>query len=241
MSKYLKSKLLSEFAEIHHGTYVYSPPFKKEGKFNVDRDKLYKALDLDKKDSLFMGIQEHTDDIFVVKEPIHDGQIHMIPSNDALITNQKSIPLIVYTADCLPIFIYDPIKKVVAIAHAGWKGVLEKIAVKTIKKMEKEFGSKRKNVLVYVGPSIGPCCYDHATSGRSDLFKKYKEGEEERDGVFFINLWDALEQDLLEFGLPPENLENPRICTGCQKDGFASHHVEKEKRKSSNISMIEIV
>ncbi|MDD5732099.1 MAG: laccase domain-containing protein, partial [Patescibacteria group bacterium] len=96
-------------------------------------------------------------------------------------------------------------------------------------------------VLISVGPSIGPCCYDHKTPERFDLFKKYKDGAIKHDGKLFINLWDAIEQDLLEFGILPENFENPRVCTGCRNNGFASHHIEGDQRKTSNVSVIGMV
>ncbi|MDD5731670.1 MAG: polyphenol oxidase family protein, partial [Patescibacteria group bacterium] len=153
MDKPLQSKLLSQFPEINQGTYVYGPPFKVNVKFNINQNKLFKSLGLTGKDSLFIGLQEHTDNVFVVKNKTKIGELKMIPNTDALATNQKSVYLAVYTADCLPVFIYDPIEKVIAIAHAGWKGVLNKIVIKAIEKMEKEFGSNRKDVLISVGPS----------------------------------------------------------------------------------------
>ena len=241
MTDFEKSKLLSQFPEIKHGTYVYSPRFIIDGKLTADRDQLFKKLGLKEDDSLFMGILKHTDNVFVIKEKTGNGLLTKIPETDSLITNQKSVYLISYTADCLPIFIFDPIKKVVAMVHAGWKGVLNKIALKTITEMEDEFGSKREDVLVYIGPAIGPCCYDDKTPEKFEMFKKYKNATEKRDGKYFIDIKSAAKQDLLEFGILPDHLEISEICTGCRDNTFASHHIEGAERTASNLSVIALV
>lgn len=234
------SKLLSAFPEIDHGTSPYSPPFKKDGKLQIDQDRLFDFLKLSKNDHLFMGIEEHTDHIAVVREDGEEGKINLIPDTDALVTNKRSVYLMAYSADCLPVSVYDPVKKVVAIAHAGWPGVANKIVIKTLEKMEKEFGSNRKDVLVYVGPSIRSCCYDVDDPRKTEAFKDYPGAFVQRDGTTYLDLQGILKKDLLDFGISEENIEFSDICTGCNKEGFGSYHMEREKRTVTNVSIISI-
>ena len=79
---------------------------------------------------------------------------------DAQITNEKNIPLIVYWADCVPILLYDPISRVIASVHAGWRGSVSGIAFKVVRKMVEEFGCLAENIHAVIGPSIGPDNYE---------------------------------------------------------------------------------
>jgi len=87
---------------------------------------------------------------------------HLSPleNTDALVTNEKNLALALNFADCVPIIFFDPVKKVAAIAHAGWRGTVAKIAPKTVEKMVKNFSSKPKDIIALIGPAIGGCCFE---------------------------------------------------------------------------------
>lgn len=149
---------------------------------------------------------------------------------DALVTAEQGVPLSSYYADCVPVFLFDPVKKVVALAHAGWKGTVAKIGLKTVKKMAEVFGTKPADCLAGVGPSIGPCCYE--VSGQViGLFKKsFSNGEELAEflhpGKWRLNLWKANYHTLLEAGLPENNIAVASVCTSCRSDLFFSYRAE---------------
>ena len=102
--------------------------------------------------------QIHSDKIIIVDPAQHNFENP--PECDALITDKINIPLMVMVADCTPVLFFDPIKKVIAVAHAGRAGALKQIVPKTINKMSITYGTLAKNVLVVLGPSIGACCYE---------------------------------------------------------------------------------
>ena len=83
-----------------------------------------------------------------------------IAATDALITDEEDLPLLLCFADCTPILFLDPVRRAVGIAHGGWKGTVRRIAAKTVRRMQDEFGSRVEDILVGIGPSIGPCCYE---------------------------------------------------------------------------------
>ena len=84
----------------------------------------------------------------------------VIEATDSLMTNTKGVPLIAFFAVCVPVMFLDPQKKAIAITHAGWKGTVLKIGAKTVRKMAFEYGSNPKDLLVIIGPAIGPCHYE---------------------------------------------------------------------------------
>ena len=78
------------------------------------------------------------------------------------------------------------------------------------------------------------------TTEKFEVFKKYKNGAEKRDGRFYINLWAVVKQDLLKFGILSDHLEMSMVCTAEADNQFASHHIEGVKRKATNVSLIAI-
>ena len=109
-------------------------------------------------DRLILLRQVHQDRILILREP-HDP----LPSGleyDAVITDSPNRFLGIKTADCLPILVVDPVKKVIAAIHAGRQGTALQITGKVLKKMKIEFGCSPEDLWVALGPSIGPCCYE---------------------------------------------------------------------------------
>lgn len=98
--------------------------------------------------------QIHSDRVFSVATAGLQGE------GDAMITNIPGIGLTIRTADCLPILIADPRQHAVAAIHAGWRGVVAEIGTKTIQAMQREFGSEAEDLVVAIGPGIGPCCFE---------------------------------------------------------------------------------
>ncbi len=149
---------------------------------------------------------------------------------DALITNEAGVPLISYYADCVPLYIVDPVKRVVALAHAGWKGTVLKIGKKTVKKMIEAFGSEAKDIIVVIGPSIGHCCYEVDETVISKFNTNFTDTSSfvfpKDNGRFMLDLWTANSLALKEIGIKERNIVVSRLCTGCLTDMFFSHRME---------------
>ncbi len=154
-----------------------------------------------------------------------------IPDTDAMITNVRGLHLFSFYADCVPVYFNDPINRAVGIAHCGWKGTMGRIAVRTIQAMQHEYHSSLEQVQIFIGPGIGPCCFEI----QADLLAKVNA----EFGSFhdIINIgrkspftWDLKEtnrQQLLHFGVEPSHIETCNICTACNTDYFYSYRSEK--------------
>ncbi len=154
-----------------------------------------------------------------------------IECTDALITMEKNLPLSTYYADCVPIFILDPVTPAIGLAHAGWKGTAFGIGAKTVLKMEKVFGTKIKNLKIAIGPSIGPCCYQVDERIRGLFLKEFPAAleyfQDSKPGHWQLNLWEANKGSLTEIGLLEEQIITSRICTACNTELFFSHRKEQ--------------
>ncbi len=177
---------------------------------------------------MVLAHQTHSSNITIVKQ--HDtgkgafNNHSRLPNTDALITNIPEICLTILTADCVPILLFDPVCAVIAAAHAGWRGTVENISGKTIEQMKKVFGSQPKDILVGIGPSIGPCCFEIGEEV-AELFKiKIHDSVlQKKSGKWFANLWDANKYQLIQTGVLSEHIEIAEICTACPNSDFFSY------------------
>ena len=172
---------------------------------------------------VFWRQQVHRDTIILVKGNAASCQDH--PDADAFITNKKNVPIAIRTADCVPVFIYDAAKKVIGLAHAGWKGTHQEITKKTITKMQENYGSQWHDVWVYLGPAIRSCCY---TVGHE--FKAYfpQDAIDHDDGHISVDIIKANCRQIMQMGLNPLQVIDSEICTSCNHNYF-SYRRDKEK------------
>ena len=148
-------------------------------------------------------------------------------SADALITNEPNLPLVVFSADCGIILLYDPVHRVVGGAHAGWRGCAGGILQNTVEAMARKFGSRPWDLLAAIGPCICQCCFetdgdvpDAMTSALGGDAAPYLE---RRGAKWHVDLAGLNRQWLLRSGLLPEHIETAGLCTGCRPDLFWSH------------------
>jgi hypothetical protein len=153
-----------------------------------------------------------------------------LDDTDGLITNSKNTILITFYADCVPIYIYDSEKEIVALAHAGWKGTVGKIAWLTLQKMKSHYGTKTSQCLVVIGPSIGPCCYEVdenlVVRFKNAGFNINKLAKNNRPEHYLLNLWEANKEVVLQSGVPEDNVFVSGLCTSCNNDIFFSYRAE---------------
>jgi len=149
---------------------------------------------------------------------------------DALVTGDAGVPLSSYYADCVPVFLLDPVRKVIALAHAGWKGTVLKISLQVVKKMTAVYGTDPKDCLAGIGPSIGPCCYEVDGRVIGPLCEKFLSWRElalnVSPGKWRLDLWEANRRTLLEAGLKAENIIIARMCVSCRNDMFFSYRAQ---------------
>ncbi len=149
---------------------------------------------------------------------------------DALITNASGVPLISYYADCVPLYIVDPVRRVVALAHAGWKGTVMKIGKKTVAQMMAVFNSKVEDIIVVIGPSIGLCCYEVSEAVVAKFNTNFTDVSSfvfpKDEGKYMLDLWTANRLVLEEIGIKDRNIVVSRLCTGCSTEMFFSHRME---------------
>lgn len=154
---------------------------------------------------------------------------------DGLVTNEKGIVLVTQYADCTPLAFYDPVKKVVATSHAGWRGTVQEIAAKTVELMADRFGCDPAHILCGIGPNIGKCCYEVDDPVISEINKLgYLDTEKcydiKGDGKYMLDLREVNRQILVNSGIRPENIDVADLCTCCHSDVFHSHRATKGKR-----------
>ena len=146
-----------------------------------------------------------------------------IPDCDAIYTDIPNVPLFLFTADCVPVGIYDPVHHVVATVHAGWRGAIGHLPVITIEAMQRDFGTRFEDCYVYLGPSIGPESFEvnqELADTFTDEWKKITDANSDelvryivRDGASkatpHVDLWRFIEENLLQRGVPKD-----QICIG---------------------------
>lgn len=152
---------------------------------------------------------------------------------DALICNTKGLCIAVMSADCVPVLLYDPVKKACAAIHAGWKGTVGMIVSNTIEAMRQHFDTKPSDLIAGIGPSICPEVYEVRMEVILEVEKAFGTKEkliarENAEGKGFLNLWEANKLQLLKAGVSNCNIEVAGICTYSNSDQFFS------ARKSKN-------
>jgi len=170
-------------------------------------------------------------------EVIRGGQLRVpsgIPRADVLITDAPGLPLMVKQADCQAVILYDPVRRVAAIAHCGWRGNVGNIAGQAVGRMSMEFGSKPADISAAVGPSLGPCCAEFRT--HAEIFPtEFKKFMVKRN---FFDLWAITRRQLLDAGLPGSRIHVAGICTRCRTDLFYSYRGEGVTGRFGTVVML---
>lgn len=231
---------------VSEGIYdsLNTSPRKDDKRENVviNLDIVCSAIGIDFR-KLVLSDQVHGNEIRVVtKEDIGKGitKDSDIREVDALITNVPGVPLITYYADCVPVFILDPVNKAIGLAHSGWKGTTLKIAAKTIRRMSEVYGTKPEDCLAGIGPSIEMNCFEI----KEDAARLFKESFEDwelllkkRDEEHYIaDLWKAVTLTLQEAGVKEDNITLCGLCTCCHEELFFSHR--RDKGRTGSLSAI---
>lgn len=150
-----------------------------------------------------------------------------IPACDGLITDRPGVALGIKTADCVPLLFVDPVRRVIGVAHAGWRGTALRIASTMVDLLGQRFSSRVEHLLVAVGPAIGVCCYQ-VDAPVYAAFSPHPGGERfflpcREAGRWMLDLASANRIALIERGVPAGNIFSSGYCTACRQDIFFSH------------------
>ena len=170
----------------------------------------------------------------ILPNPVQAGEFQA----DGLVTNEPGVCLTIFSGDCIPILLYDPVRRCIAAAHAGWRGTALGIAARAVDRMVRDYGCQADNILAAIGPGIGPCCFEtHA-----DVPDGLRCGLGEDAGAFIrplavpgkfsVDLKGANARFLRRAGLTPEHIAVCPACTACNLDVFWSHRVQGAVRGS---------
>lgn len=192
-----------------------------------------------KKEQMVLTWQTHTTNVRrVTEEDLGKGVVkdRDYRDVDGLVTNIPGATLVTFFADCVPLYFLDKKNRVIGLSHSGWRGTVSRMGEKTLKMMEKEFGTKPEDLIACVGPSICQDCYEVGP----EVIEEFKENFRQRwhedlfykkeNGKYQLNLWAANRIVLSEAGVPMQNISVTDICTHCNPDLMFSHRRTPEKR-----------
>ncbi len=216
-------------------------PEQEEKKAIKDYENLGKCIDI-KLNKMVKPNQAHTDKIQIVEKHILENEpdfnLEVYDKTDGLITNKKDIALVATNADCILLLFFDPVNKVIANVHSGWRGTIQRISVKTVQKMVNKFNCKPENIICCICPSIRKCHFevendvkeifekefkDLKIEQNNDIMEKQKDKEKWNIDTVLINKI-LLKQE----GLKQENIIDSGICSVCNSDLIHSYRVERQ-------------
>lgn len=186
------------------------------------------ALGVEDRDR-YMTKQIHSDQIFVVNEEASVKE-NFISGYDGLLTDRDDVVLMTYYADCVPLFLYDPVKGTGGVVHSGWKGTTKQVGKRMVEKMVELYGSSPEDIRAGIGPSAGICCYEvgpDVIEGFSwlDTLEVYLTPT--RENHYKIDLKGINKYILEEAGLLPEHIEVSSLCSMCTPDLLYSYRRDR--------------
>ncbi len=206
--------------------------FEHPAQFHVFGDRFFKGDGLEHGGRPITVAQVHGDKIVCLRD---DGSVFAqeLLEGDGLITNRRACFIAVSTADCVPVILFDPRRKIVAALHAGWRGSVLNIAAKGVDRMVSDFGSVPKDVLAGIGPSIGPCCFEVKEDVLNAIEEKtlYKDDVIQKFGANSraCDLPKLNRMQLINAGLLPEQIAESGLCTSCLPEHYYSFRRDKKK------------
>jgi len=171
--------------------------------------------------------QVHQDKIAVVLSG-KASTTSVVPGVDGLATDLAGLPLSIYTADCVPVYLADRQGRVVGLVHAGWRGTTMGIAARAVRAISSSFNIPPQDLIAGIGPAIGPECYEvdepvYAAMAKAGLsgFERYLRPH--GPGHFLMDLWGLNQAWLVSAGVPADAIFTAGLCTHCHPESFYSH------------------
>lgn len=158
------------------------------------------------------------------------GPENAIALADAIITDVPGLPIGITVADCVPVALFDPVRRAIGLAHAGREGTVLQIAAATVQAMQSAYGCVPADLLAIVGPSAGPCCYEVS----EELAIAFAAAGGPVQGRR-LDLWGANAMQLTRAGVPASRISASGICTICGTDFFS---FRREKTTARNLGVL---
>ena len=247
--EYLQFKKLLKYSDVINHAYGIGLDRNYRTAKNRGEEKYNKAIKDYKDLCTAIGInytncvkpcQEHTKNIRIVKQKMNKGELDFeqeeYKATDGLITNQSNIALATTNADCILLIFFDPVKRVIANVHSGWRGTLQRISVKAVNKMKNEYGCNPKDIICCICPSIRKCHFKVHADVQVPYYNEFKDLKEINELIVPVENEDRWAIDTVEInkiilkqaGLKEENIIDCGICSVCNSDQIHSFRVEKE-------------
>ncbi len=194
----------------------------------ANRDRMNAVFGLKYEDTLTSWLV-HGNGVRVVNwDNRHQNDVHA----DAMVTDTPGLALTLRFADCVPVLFHDPVKRVIGIAHAGWRGYTCGVLAATVTTMQQAFGCRAQDVLACIGPSIGPTAFEVGEDVAAQIQACVRASVVEREGDNpeqnpRVNLWRAAESQLHDAGV--QQVEVAAICTASDTHEWFSHRAERGK------------
>ena len=190
-------------------------------------------------DELVSMEQVHGSEVVIVNRTNKNDRI--ILAVDSLVTQSPGLFLGVNVADCVPVFLYDPVKKIVGVVHAGWRGTEQGIVANSINQLIK-LGVDKHSLLVAIGPHIGGCCYEVSADFAQSFKTKFPSDRVvfQTQNKWHVDLGEANKLSLLELGVLPEHIDVPITCTSCQNARYFSFRKDSKATFGEMLGMIGI-
>lgn len=195
----------------------------------------------------FFGVPEER---FVFSDQTHTANVRVVTEDDAgcgltrprsyadvdgLVTDVPELVLSIFTADCVPVYFYDPVRRAIGLSHSGWKGTAARIGAETVRLMREKYGTDPADLLCAIGPSICQDCYE-VSADVADIFAAEFAGHEAEllidkgNGKYQLDLWAANRIVLTEAGVKQAHISVTDICTCCNPDLLFSHRASHGMR-----------
>ncbi|BDD03374.1 peptidoglycan editing factor PgeF [Aureibacter tunicatorum] len=204
----------------------------------MNRMALCKALDI-QSNQLIVPKQTHSANVEIIYpttlEEFNSG-LNTFDTTDALVTNIPNIFIAVLTADCVPVLLFDPVEKVIAAVHAGWKGTAQGIVQNTVRMMSSHFNTDPMNIITAIGPSISSENYEVGEEVKNQYAEKFEDHSHlvfARHPLYtdkyFLDLWKANRHQLESIGVRYKNIEISNVCTYTDAGRYFSARRDKGK------------
>jgi YfiH family protein len=197
-------------------------------KENVEenRNRFFGALGIDSH-RVALPRQKHTSTVRLATQP------GVYEECDALVTNTPGIYLSVSIADCAPVLLFDPKRQAVGCVHAGWRGTERQIVSAAVARMISEFSSVPENILAFVGPCAGPCCYEVGEDVAGLFDKDFRSS---RNGRMYLDIKKAVAAQLRSAGITDSHFEVLGDCTICGSEFY--HSFRRDRDKSGRMAAV---
>lgn len=211
--------------------------------FNIDKS----LFNIFSSDNLTNIITKYQINKYYELNQIHSTIVNIVDNDyqnkldgDAMITNLKNIALVIRTADCIPIILYDAKKQVLGVVHSGWKGTLNSIVKEAIKKMITIYQVDIKDIKAYLYPSIRKCHFEVDEDVYNEFKDKIKDIDKytlKKNNKYYIDLQSIVINDLQDSGIT--SIEDANICTYCHHDKYHSYRYNHTDQRNYLIAMIK--